>query len=255
MKKNKVSIWAIFFWIILWQVACMLANEPIFFVSPYVTLCTLAKLLFDSVFWQSIFSSMLKITIGFLLASFLGILFAVISYKSIFFKQLISPLVLMTKSIPVASFIILILIWFSSKELSIIISMMVVFPIIYTNILTGCYELNPKQNEMASLFRLTIFCRLRYIYFPQILPFFSSAATISLGLAFKSGIAAEVIGMPDKSIGEQLFQAKIFLDTPTLFAWTFVILLLSFIFEKALLFIIKYITKKSTSFNFVKLER
>ena len=39
-------------------------------------------------------------------------------------------------------------------------------------------------------------------------------------MAFKSGIAAEVIGVPDFSIGANLYEAKIYLDTASLFAWT-----------------------------------
>ena len=48
-------------------------------------------------------------------------------------------------------------------------------------------------------------------------------------------MAAEVIGLPKGSIGERLYQAKIYLDTPDLFAWTAVIILVSLVFERVFL--------------------
>ena len=53
-----------------------------------------------------------------------------------------------------------------------------------------------------------------------------------------SGIAAEVIGIPDASIGEQLYYAKLYLDTGGLFAWTFVIIVASSLFESLFLWLL-----------------
>ena len=59
--------------------------------------------------------------------------------------------------------------------------------------------------------------------------------SVALGICWKSGVAAEVIGLPDGSIGDALYRAKITLSTGELFAWTFVIILLSAGFEKLFL--------------------
>lgn len=77
--------------------------------------------------------------------------------------------------------------------------------------------------------------RVRYLYVPAALPYFRSACTVGLGLCWKSGVAAEVIGLPNGSIGDALYRAKITLSTGELFAWTFVIILLSAAFEKLFL--------------------
>ena len=93
---------------------------------------------------------------------------------------------------------------------------------------------------MARVFRIPAARRIRYVYLPQVIPYFRSACGSALGLCWKSGIAAEVIGMPDGSIGEQLQQAKIYLNTPDLFAWTLVIVLVSLVFEKVFLALLKW---------------
>ena len=110
-----------------------------------------------------------------------------------------------------------------------------VLPIVYTNVRNGILETDRNLLEMANVFSLSRFKKFRYIYVPQVFPYFQSACSVCLGLAFKSGIAAEVIGIPTGSIGEHLYNAKIYLNTPDLFAWTLVIVLLSLTLEKLLL--------------------
>ena len=150
-------------------------------------------------------------------------------------EELLAPLVLAMKTVPVASFIILVLLWFSGKNLSVIISMLMVFPVIYMNVLEGIRSADEELLEMAQVFRLSVSKKLLYIYLPAVAPFFVSACSVSLGLCWKSGIAAEVIGVPDFSIGANLYEAKIYLDTASLFAWTLAIILIASCFEKILL--------------------
>ena len=154
----------------------------------------------------------LRIIGGFLCGVLFGTLLAIFAVNHTKFEELIAPLILLIKTIPVASFIILVLIFISSKNLSVMISFLMVLPIVYTNVRNGILETDRNLLEMASVFALSRFKKFRYIYVPQVFPYFQSACSVCLGLAFKSGIAAEVIGIPTGSIGEQLYNAKIYLN-------------------------------------------
>ena len=150
-------------------------------------------------------------------------------------EVLLRPLMLTIKSIPVASFIILALMWLrSAGNLAVFISFLMVLPVVYTNTLAGIRETDARLLEMAAVFRVPPAKRVRYLYVPAALPYFRSACTVGLGLCWKSGVAAEVIGMPSGSIGEKLYQAKVYLETPDLFCWTLTIVLLSVGCEKLL---------------------
>ena len=166
---------------------------------------------------------------------------------SILALALIEPLVKVVRATPVASIVILTLVWISSRNLSVIISFMMVFPIVYSNVLEGIRNTDHDLLEAAEVYRIRTIKRIRYIYVPSVLPYFSAAVKAALGLAWKSGIAAEVIGLPSGSIGERVYEAKIYLSTPDLFAWTVVIIVLAFIFERVFLSAVKLLAGRAVS--------
>ena len=218
----------------LWQAVSVWIGQEILLVSPVVVLERLTGLVVTE-FWRSIGFSLVRILGGFFLAAAAGILAAGLSAKFERIREFFAPAVMVVKAVPVASFIILVLIWVPSRNLSVVISFLMVFPILYTNVLDGILSTDPKLLEMADVFALPHAVRIRYIYVSQVLPFFRTGCSIGLGLCWKAGVAAEVIGIPDGSIGEKLYNAKVYLNTPDLFAWSVVIVLISLLFEKLFL--------------------
>lgn len=244
-KKNKVNnILAIIFWLIVWQVVSIIINQEVLLATPISTLKRLLELSITIEFWKSIFFSFIKITTGFILAFIIGIIIAILASNYKRFKILIEPLVLTIQAIPVASFVILCLIWISSKNLSVLISFLMVLPIVYRNILDGISNIPKELKDMAKVFKVGRIKKIRYIYISEVAPYLTAACSISLGLCWKSGIAAEVIGMPANSIGENLYTSKIYLNTPDLFAWTIVIILISVCFQKGFLALISSVLKR-----------
>ena len=235
-RPPRLRLWSVMLWLLVWQLGSQALGQEILLVSPVSVLVRLSSLIRTFPFWESIGFSLARISLGFLLAAFWGTLFAALAARFAGFQDLLTPLILAIKATPVASFIILALIWIPSRNLSVFISFVMVFPVIYTNVLEGILSTDSQLLEMAEIFRLPLFRRIRYIYLSQVMPYFRSACTISIGMCWKSGIAAEVIGMPKGSIGEKLYQAKIYLNTPDLFAWTMVIIVVSRVFEQAFLY-------------------
>lgn len=238
-KDKTYKTLAVAFWLLLWQFLAIFINSKVLIASPIEVIQALSQLMLESSFWVSIFNSMAKITTGFLLALSIGGVLALLSSKYIIIRYLLSPLMACIKAVPVASFVILALIWLSSKNLSVFISFLMVLPIVYTNTSAGIENTDRKLLEMGKVFNLSIRKKIKYIYIPSVLPYFLSAAKVGVGLCWKSGIAAEVIGLPQNSIGASLYQSKIFLETENLFAWTLMVVLISVLFEKIIIYIAK----------------
>lgn len=199
---------------------------------------TLVSLAVTADFWKTIACSSGKIILGFLLAFAAGLLLGTAAFRLPFLNELLSPVIALMKSIPVASFVILALIWIGSENLCIFISFLVVLPMIYVNTLAGLASTDPKLLEMADVFAVPFLRRIRFLYLPALLPYLVSSCRVALGMSIKSGVAAEVIGTPAWSIGKQLYLSKTWLDTSSLFAWTLVIIAVSAVFERAVLFLL-----------------
>lgn len=239
-KKQKINrLGAVLFSLLLWQAGAMLLNQSMLLASPLQVCARLISLLGKPDTWHTLLFSSLRIIAGFLLGFLAGTVLAIFAGKWEGLEILLWPFVISVKSIPVASFIIISLIFFTSRQLSVFISFLMVFPVIYANVLQGVKSTDEKMLEMAKIFRLPWAKRLKYIHLPQLGPFLFSACSVALGLSWKAGIAAEVIGIPDGSIGEMLYQAKIYFDTADLFAWTIIIVLVSQLFEKLFLLLMK----------------
>ena len=220
MKTSKKSLparlAAAAFWLALWQWAAMAVGQEVFLVSPLRALETLVRLLPTADFWGRVAFSSGRILGGFALGCVCSVALAVAARLSRTVELLLDPVLQLVKATPVASFVILALVWVRGRELSILISFLMALPVLYSAVRTGIAAADVQLLEMARVA-------------------FREGCRTALGLCWKSGVAAEVIGLPDGSIGDALYRAKITLSTGELFAWTFVIICLSAVFERAFL--------------------
>jgi NitT/TauT family transport system permease protein len=234
----------VLFWLAVWQLGSMAVNQEILLVSPPKAFGTLIDLLGERSFYAATLGSLLRILVGFLLGFSLGVACAGLAKAARPARILLEPLMATVKATPVASFVILSLIWISSTNLSIFMSLLIVLPAVYQNVLDGLDRADKKLLEMADVFALPLPARVRAIYAPAAYPYLLTAAKLSLGMCWKAGIAAEVIAQPKDSIGTALQRAKVFFATPELFAWTIAIILISVLFEKAAVFAINRLSRR-----------
>ncbi|MCM1053987.1 MAG: ABC transporter permease subunit [Bacteroides sp.] len=244
MKKRVTALLCAVFWLVIWQLGAMALNQKILLASPVEVIQKIFVLSAEPDFWKSILFSAGRILLGFVLGLVIGVSLAAAAGKLYFVRRLLSPLVSALKAVPVASFTILALIWVSSKNLSVLVTFLICLPIIYLNMLEGIDSLDMKLTEMARVFEIPSWRRIVGIYLSQLLPYFRSAVGLAIGLCWKSGVAAEVIGIPVGSVGEKLYQAKVYLETADLFAWTVVVILASYICEKLFMAAVNLLVKR-----------
>lgn len=229
----------VFGWLLLWQLTAVWTDNPILLASPAEVLKVFFENIQSGSFLQTAGSSFMKISLGFLAALLSGMLLGALSYRFSAAEEILAPAITVMKSVPVASFVVILLIWFGSSRLSFFISFLIVFPNIYVSTMAGLESTDRRLLEMAEVFRVSGWNRFWYLYRPAMMPCIYGSLKVSLGMSWKSGVAAELIGLPEHSLGERLYLSKIYLDTVGLFAWTLTIVLLSMIFEAAVLFLFR----------------
>ncbi len=227
LRKSAILI----FWLAVWQILSLLINKQLLIPSPLSTFEALVQLCKTTEFYYSVVISLLRIVLGFTLGVLSGFLGGILSSKFKIFKEITAPVLQLIKAVPVASFIILAFFWFESAYLPIFISFLMVVPIIWSNVETSLNGIDRKYIELGKIYKLSDFKIFFEIKLPFIMPSFIAASLTSLGFAWKSGIAAEVICKPINSLGKMLEQSKTHLEIAEVFALTSVVALLSLLLE------------------------
>lgn len=235
MKKVIKPVLIGIFWLAVWALACTAVKSEILLPCPQSTIKALCGLLKTGGFYKSAAFSVLRILAGFVSGAVLGILLGSITSVSSVLRSLFSPVMSIIKATPVASFIVLLFVWFSNSAVASVTSMLIVLPVMWSSTFTSVTQIDKSLVEMAQLFKVPLKKRLTGLYIPSVLPQIKSAAATALGLAWKAGIAAEVICSPKNSIGNGIYSSKIYLDTPSLFAWTLTVIIISVLLEKLII--------------------
>ena len=229
------------FWIGLWQLAAWLValkvewrGNELLLPFPATVLRSLIRLAALPEFWRSVAASLLRVLTGMALGTAIGGLLAVLTSASRLLDRLLAPGIRVIRATPVASFILLVLLWTGRNAVPVIIAALMVLPVVWENLSRGIRETDPQLLEMAKAYRFSGFKTLRLIYLPALTPYFSAALTNAMGLAWKSGAAAEVLCLPKQAIGTQIYNSKLYLEIPDLFAWTVTVIVLSLLLEKIL---------------------
>ncbi|WP_373844935.1 ABC transporter permease [Clostridium sp.] len=227
---KKIGI--LIFWILIWHVCSIFINEELLLPSPFQVLKSLALLMGKFYFWKSVLSSVIRVIIGILLSVIIGIVLGLTAGLNKFFEELLEPVIVTVKATPVISIIIIALVWFSSSNVVIFTAILICFPIVYTNVIQGVKSIDKSLIQMAVVFKVKRKYILKDIYLPSIKNYIVSGILMCMGIGWKVSVASEVLSIPRYSIGLNLLSAKTTLETAELFAWTIVVVILSFMFEK-----------------------
>ncbi len=239
-KKNLIpTILAVLFIAIIWQFISMSVGYQAIFPSV-IELFRQVILLFSSAnFLITVASTILRGILGFIMAFSLAFILSAISAFSPFWKSFFHPIIVVTRSIPVISFVLLAILWFSPTELPIFIALLTMFPILYQNILTGLEQTDIKWIEMAQVFGKSFSSRFFKIYLPASKSNIYDGISTAMGFGWRAIIIGEALAQPLHGIGTAMKQAQTFINVSELIAWTVVAIGISYLFD----IIIKQIRK------------
>ncbi len=232
LKKTLSFIGVLAFWLIIWVLVSYSVGTELLFPTPLSALKALGRLAVTSDFWLSALYSLIRVLFGIIISLAVGTLLAFFTERFSALRALISPFLGVIKATPVASFIILALLWIKRDTLPLYITALIVIPIVWSNVSSGIHSVDKGLIEVTKVYNFSKKDKLFRLYIPSVAPYFMAACRSSLGMAWKAGISAEVLCTPKHAIGTELYFSKTYLETPDLFAWTLVVIVLSVIIEK-----------------------
>jgi len=244
LKRVLRILFSLLFWLLVWALLSYKVSNSFLLPSPKDTLSALRDILFEKDFLIISLKSFGRIFLGIIIAVVVGVFTSVITTSSKLADVLMTPALGAVKATPVASFIILVSFWLTRNEIPVFITALIVLPIVTTNISAGIRSVSRVLREVSVVYRLSFTKRIMKLYIPSIMPYFLSAMKAALGLAWKAGIAAEVLCMPTYSIGTELYFSKSYMEMPQMFAWTFVVIVFSIVIEKILIASISKLSNK-----------
>ena len=233
MRRIGRVLLPVLFWLGVWQLTAAAVGQELLLPGPAAVGRRLLELAAGAVFWQTALASLLRIFGGLLLGVALGALLAGLTAWVPLLDWVLTPAVKVVRATPVASFLLLVYLWVERGRVPGLISALMVLPVVWGNVTRGIAETDPQLLELARAYGFGRGRTLRRIYIPSVLPYFASGCRTALGLAWKAGVAAEVLCQPQNAIGTQIYNTKYYLETPSLFAWTLVVIALSFLLEWA----------------------
>lgn len=232
IKKILIRAGVIAIWLLLWQVAALIVKSEFLFPSPINVAKRFIELAGEKSFWIDCLTTLGRILLSCVLGVAVGTLLGVVTAASRLLYEFFSPLLILIKTTPVASFIILVLVWIKRSGVPVFIGFLMVVPIMWANVSQGIRNADIQKLEMARMFGFSKMKTIRMIYIREVMPSFTAGCTTAIGLSWKAGVAAEVLATPENSVGAALYYAKINLEYADLFAWTAAIIIMSFLIEK-----------------------
>ena len=231
IKAVKIIL-PVAFWLLIWEfLALIIGNETLVPGVPK-TFLALVDVLTSAKFFKVVLFTFLRILGGLFWGILAGIVLAFFSHKYTIVNDLITPLITVIKSTPVATFVIILWILLSANALVIFVAFLMIMPIIWQNLMDGYKSIDKDLSEVCDVFEFSFIKRMKILIFPALMRYLIPGIITATGLAWKAAIAAEIIAYTKNSIGQQINDAKYFYETPTVFAWTIIVITLSICLEK-----------------------
>ena len=231
LKKIAVSVAVFLIWILVWWICAAIVfnkyGDNYFLPSPLDTLLALLTLLSEASFYKVVFASLLRVIAGLSIGVALGSALAFICHRIDFLRSLFNPAISVLKAMPVATFILLLWITLKGSTLTVLIGVIMVLPIIFQNLLSGLDSIDKDLMEVTRIYGFSFIKKMKILVLPSLRSYLFPAIITSVGLAFKSQIAAEIIAYTNNSIGGYIYDANYALKTDEVFAWAAVIVIFS----------------------------
>ncbi len=239
ISRKWISFGAIFVMIAGWRIAAAIIKQPLILPTPEETIIQLRHLVVTVDFWLHLWATLRRGLTGFGLSLIAGIVIGMLAGRDSKAEAFFRPFIILVRSTPVVSLIVLALIWLKRDSVAIFVTFLIAFPIVVQNVIEGVHNFDPELQQMLMMYRVKTKRVFTHFYLPSLAPFLAAGISSGLGIIWKVLVAAEVLAYPALGIGTQLDTARVYLQTDKVFAWTVVVMVIGLLFDYGLDLLLK----------------
>ena len=234
-RLGGLRLLAVVAWLVIWQLASFAVGSRLLLAGPLETVLCLAGLGVRREFWATVAFSLVRIAAGFVASFVLALALASIARRLRVVEEFVAVGLGAVKSVPVVCIVVLLLMFVGSRNVSAVAVFLVALPALYFAAFEALGNLDSGMGELLDACGVRgLRCVLGHVW-PSMHPFLVATCKNVVGMSWKAGVAAELVGMPLGSMGERIYQTKLLLETGELFAWTIVVVVLAAVSERAFL--------------------
>lgn len=215
-----------------WAILALWIRNPLYLPGPWETIKALGTILSRRESYGFLAFSTGRVVLGMGCALAVGVPLGFGTGFSPRWRELLRPLRSVLKSVPVVSFIMLAILWLPTSLLPALISFLVAMPLLWTATEASVLAADPGMVEMLEVFRVPFGKQFRAYHWPWAKSYIKTGLKQSVGLAWRAGMAAEALSFAPRSLGRKMVESKTYLETADLFAWTVLVILLSYVMER-----------------------
>lgn len=217
----------------VWAIAASVKNLPIILPEPKAVFESFGELFVSKAAWIAVGGTLLRALESYALSFAFALLLASLGALFRPLHKILSPIVSILRSAPTMAIILLAVLWLDYDEVPVLIGFLICFPLLYSSVYSAFTNVDKELLEMADVYKVSAFDRMRTIYLPSILPSVLDGVKSTVSLNVKVVIAAEVIAQTKNSIGLEMQRDNLVFEVTGLLAWTALAIIISMLLELA----------------------
>jgi NitT/TauT family transport system permease protein len=172
-----------------------------------------------------------RVAASFIIAMALGTALGLVMGRYRNVDRLGDPWLVALLNLPALVIIVLAYIWAGLTESAAIVAVALnKLPIATVTVREGARSLDAGLDDMARVFRMGAWVRLRHVVFPQLAPYLAAAARSGLSLVWKIVLIVELLGRPN-GVGFEIGIAFQLFDVTRLLAYAFAFVAVMLVIE------------------------
>jgi NitT/TauT family transport system permease protein len=206
---NGLRLLSLVLFVGLWWGAALIARNPALLPAPPAVLDFAWLSTLSGTMPRNIGVTSLRVAAAFAISMFAGSAIGYVAGRSSQADTLIDPWLVILLNLPVLVVVVLCYVWIGLNDVAAILAVALVkVPTVMVTVREGARALDPRFDELASVYRLAVSQRLRRIIIPQLAPYFAAAGRSGLSITWKIVLIVELLGRPN-GVGfalDELFQ-------------------------------------------------